>query len=208
MAMWRSSLAGLGLALAACGEAGQFGEPGTTFGVATAANIAAQTAYPGRSTERARARSFAAAAPGRITFAFGSAALDDAARAGLARQADWLRANPDARLSVTGHADRPGTEPANLRLGLARARAVVGALTALGITPERLDAVASAGERAPLIPTEAPERRNRRVEVALAIGPAGPVGDGLDGQRAEEVYRGYVEGTQDPLPEVEQPTVN
>lgn len=100
-----------------------------------------------------------------VGFGTGLASIDDAAREALARVSDILKANPDARIVVTGHADERGPAAYNERLGQKRAQAVADWLVEAGIERARLE-VRSAGEREPLNRehNEAAWRQNRRVE--------------------------------------------
>lgn len=180
--------------LSACDsrQAGQFPNE-ESFGAATTENLLVQAAYlrSDRVIEAWQDR-FEREVPSVVNFAFNSAALDAQARDILRRQAAWLKANPDVRLRVIGHTDLVGSEGYNDRLGLARARAVVRFLVAQGVARNRLDAIVSRGEREPVVPSEGPERRNRRAETRVAGFVDGFVGDGMDGKRAVNVYRAYV----------------
>jgi outer membrane protein OmpA-like peptidoglycan-associated protein len=62
----------------------------------------------------------------------------------LVELAAWLAAHPEVLvLRIEGHADGPGSSVHNLGLSRRRAEAVVAALVALGVAPERLEAVGS-----------------------------------------------------------------
>lgn len=137
------------------------------------------------------ARRFEAEVASTINFAFNSHALDDAARAVLRQQADWIRQFPEVRFTVYGHTDRVGSAAYNQRLGLRRAEAAVLYLVSQGIERSRLDAVVSRGETQPLIVTEGRERRNRRTvtEVSGFVGNHPSV---LNGQYAAIIFRDYV----------------
>jgi OOP family OmpA-OmpF porin len=71
-------------------------------------------------------------------------------------------------MSVTGHADRAGSEAYNLALSLRRADAVRKALIAGGISPDAIT-VAGRGESEPAVPTPdgVREQANRRVEIII-----------------------------------------
>lgn len=73
--------------------------------------------------------------------------LDDAARQTLARQADWLRANPMVRASIEGHADVRRTRNHALALGERRAAAVHSFLLAQGVSPAQLSVISWGKER-------------------------------------------------------------
>ena len=70
--------------------------------------------------------------------------------------------------SVTGHADRAGSEAYNLALSLRRANAVRDALVARGILSQNIS-VAGRGEAEPAVPTPdgVREPANRRVEIII-----------------------------------------
>ena len=65
----------------------------------------------------------------------------------LQKQAAWLKANPQVRLVVEGHADERGTREYNLALGDRRAGAVREYLVSLGVDGGRLDAKSYGKER-------------------------------------------------------------
>lgn len=186
-----------GLVLAACSLTGPAGEGSTShlYGVATAQNINAQIAY-GDPASRIRAlnEAFRAAAQDTVTFEFDESTLDSAARAALDQQVAWLKEHKFVRMTVVGHADRVGTDAYNNRLGLRRAKAVVAYLAGKGISRGRLDAVESRGESEPVVDTEDRERRNRRAVTSVAGFERHFVGDGMDGEVAERIYRAYVGG--------------
>jgi outer membrane protein OmpA-like peptidoglycan-associated protein len=73
-----------------------------------------------------------------------------------------------ARIQLTGHTDRSGSDAYNLALGTRRGEAVKQALVRLGI-PANSIAVISRGESQPLVPTAdgVREPQNRRVEIML-----------------------------------------
>ena len=198
----RSTILIAALALACAGCAGQEvgGNPGgDDFGMATQANLAAQTGRGGMVMDLAQR--FAREVPDTVTFAFDSAVPDSAARAILDRQADWIRQFPEVRFRVFGHTDLVGSADYNHRLGQRRAEAVVDHLVGRGVDRARLQAVVSFGETRPLIPTPDRERRNRRTvtEVSGFVERHPTV---LDGQYARVVQREYVESATRPLPPI------
>jgi outer membrane protein OmpA-like peptidoglycan-associated protein len=159
------------------------------FGQSVARNAAIQTSDP--DFEAALTRRFAEDVPNTITFAFNSDTLDPAARAALKRQADWINQFPEVRFRVYGHTDAVGSDTYNQRLGLRRARAAVSFLIAQGISPDRLDAVASFGETQPVVPVQTQERRNRRT-VTEVFGLVADHPNVLDGKYAQIIYRDYI----------------
>ncbi len=185
--------------LAGCATEVGYRPEAATFGAADATNLLVQSASFQRGAVLAELQSrFAAETPGPVTFAFDQATLDAGARSALDRQAAWLRANPEARVRITGHADLVGGESYNDRLGLLRARAAARYLVARGVERNRIDAVESRGERDPVVAVEAPERANRRAETMVAGLLHGYVGDGMDGRRAALMYTRYTTDTVEP----------
>jgi peptidoglycan-associated lipoprotein len=100
-----------------------------------------------------------------VYFEFDQATLSDEAKETLVRNAEWLRANPNARVQVEGNADERGTNEYNLALGEHRAAAVKGYLSSLGIDSVRL-VVISYGEERPADTGHGEDAwsRNRRVD--------------------------------------------
>lgn len=134
---------------------------------------------------------FAAEVPTTINFAFDSVALDATARAVLDQQAGFMRAFPEVRFSVFGHTDKVGSNRANETLGRRRAQTAVAYLERRGVSRSRLAALVSFGETRPLVPTQSPERANRRTVTEVS----GFVADNplvLDGKYGQIVYRSYV----------------
>jgi peptidoglycan-associated lipoprotein len=89
----------------------------------------------------------------------------------LARKVPLLRANPQVRMRIVGHADERGSVEYNLALGMRRANAVRDYLTGFGIEAGRFDPV-SMGEDMPL-DTRSNEQAwalNRRAEFSIAAG--------------------------------------
>jgi peptidoglycan-associated lipoprotein len=83
-----------------------------------------------------------------IYFGFDSWKIVERAKQTLERDATWLKANPDQKLTIEGHCDERGTLEYNLVLGEKRAKAVKHYLTDLGIDAGRLH-VTSFGKEKP-----------------------------------------------------------
>jgi len=85
------------------------------------------------------------------------------ARETLKTNAEWLKANPSARVEVEGHCDERGTNEYNLALGAKRAQAAKDYLVTLGIPAQRLSTI-SYGKELPVCreSTEACWQKNRR----------------------------------------------
>jgi peptidoglycan-associated lipoprotein len=75
--------------------------------------------------------------------------IDEASRATLAAQAQWLIANPNVRASIEGHADERGTREYNQALGERRANAARDFLVSQGVPTSRL-VVTSWGKERPV----------------------------------------------------------
>ena len=69
-------------------------------------------------------------------------------RALLESHARWLKANPQARLTVEGNCDEHGSREYNLALGQRRAESVTKMLVLMGARPEQIEAI-SFGEEKP-----------------------------------------------------------
>ena len=100
-----------------------------------------------------------------IQFQTGSAAISADSQNLIQQLATIAQDCPD-RLSVNGHTDNVGPETLNYNLSLARAQAVVRALTALGVDAERLTA-RGFGASQPIAENSsaAGKARNRRIEI-------------------------------------------
>lgn len=103
-----------------------------------------------------------------ILFQSGAAILATASEPAIDELATDLAACPDAVVHVEGHTDSDGDDALNLALSVARAEAVVDALIARGVTPERLYAVGY-GESRPIADnaTAAGKQLNRRIVITV-----------------------------------------
>lgn len=101
----------------------------------------------------------------RIHFDFDQSVITPAARDVLARNAEYLLANPGVRVRIEGHCDERGTTEYNLGLGERRAKSAQQYLMDLGVDPNRMSIV-SYGEEMPLDPghNEDAWAKNRRAE--------------------------------------------
>ncbi|MGH7830151.1 MAG: peptidoglycan-associated lipoprotein Pal, partial [Candidatus Binatia bacterium] len=86
----------------------------------------------------------------------------------LKLNADWLKANPSARVEIEGHADERGTNEYNLALGARRAQSARDYLVTLGISAERLSTI-SYGEELPVCKEARDDcwQRNRRARFVI-----------------------------------------
>ena len=87
-----------------------------------------------------------------VTFAHSSAEVvfdtNGKVAAKLDQVASWANENRDGWIVLDGHADRTGSEPANLRLSMARAKAVSERLITAGVDPDQI-VIAAFGEDGP-----------------------------------------------------------
>ncbi|MCX7981859.1 MAG: peptidoglycan-associated lipoprotein Pal [Syntrophales bacterium] len=86
----------------------------------------------------------------------------------LARHAEWLKNNKDAKVTIEGHCDERGTVEYNLALGERRANEAKKYLVSLGVEPERIKTV-SYGKERPIDPRQNEEAwaKNRRAEFII-----------------------------------------
>ena len=77
-----------------------------------------------------------------------------------------LQSAPELRLEIGGHTDNVGTPDANQKLSEARAKSVVAALVAQGVSADRVSAKGY-GQSSPVADnrTEEGRAKNRRVEL-------------------------------------------
>jgi len=127
-----------------------------------------------RAAEAARARAVAAARTtleAMVFFDFDMSEIRDDAAAVLRQKVAILRASPQVRLRIEGHADERGSTEYNLALGNRRAEAVRQFLTGFGLAQNRFEIV-SFGEGRPLQQgsNEAAWARNRRGQFVITAG--------------------------------------
>ncbi len=106
---------------------------------------------------------------GGAVFASGQAQMENTQIPALEDLADWLAANPNKRVTITGHTDTSGQAADNVALSLARAMALRTVLISqYRIAADRISAI-GAGDTAPIVPndTAAGRAQNRRLEVAV-----------------------------------------
>ena len=103
-----------------------------------------------------------------VFFDFDRSTLTPQSQATIKQAADAAKAGNKARLNVTGHADKSGSDEYNMALSLRRANAVKDELVRDGIAATAI-IVVGRGESQPLVPTAdgVKEPQNRRVEIVL-----------------------------------------
>jgi peptidoglycan-associated lipoprotein len=106
-----------------------------------------------------------------VYFDYDSADLLPDARTGLDAKLPHLRAFPQVRIRVSGHADERGSDEYNLALGQRRAAAAKRYLVDQGIDGARIDII-SFGEQQAAVPgsEESAYSRNRRDEFEIVGG--------------------------------------
>ena len=105
----------------------------------------------------------------RIHFDFDKSNITDQAAATLRMNAEWLAANPGARVQIEGHCDERGTNEYNMALGSRRAKSAHEYLRSLGVDAGRMSTI-SYGEELPLDPGSNEEAwaKNRRAEFRVS----------------------------------------
>ena len=129
---------------------------------------AAEAARRAAAEETARAR---AILEEMVFFDYDESAIRADAQDVLSQKVSVLRANPNAALMITGHADERGSIEYNLALGMRRAASVRDYLVGFGLDASRFS-IETLGEDRPLDPgtTEAAYARNRRAEFTITRG--------------------------------------
>jgi peptidoglycan-associated lipoprotein len=149
-------IAGLALALAACGGKQPVAlekPPETAQPVAPVetapGQMTAETLEPVRSTIVPGSQEDLRSQAGGDTVLFGydSYELDAEAKAILTRHAQWLQQNPGVRVTLEGHCDERGTREYNLALGDRRANSAKNYLASLGVDVGRLSTISYGKER-------------------------------------------------------------
>jgi peptidoglycan-associated lipoprotein len=107
----------------------------------------------------------------KVLFNVDQSTINEAARATLSQQANWLNSNTTYTAIIEGHADEQGTREYNLALGARRAAAARDFLVANGVADNRLRTVTFGKER-PLevCSTEACYAKNRRAVTVISAG--------------------------------------
>jgi peptidoglycan-associated lipoprotein len=103
-----------------------------------------------------------------VYFDYDAWSIREDQRSILNQNADWLKANPQARVRLEGNCDQRGTAEYNLALGQKRADAVRTFLEGLGISRNRLETISYGFER----PIERGQNetawaKNRRVDFVV-----------------------------------------
>ena len=103
-----------------------------------------------------------------VLFDFDSSQLSDYAQRVLDRQAAFMKARPETRVIIGGHADERGTREYNLALGERRASSARDYLVTKGVNAARIRIISYGKERPATVgSTEAAWRLNRRAQTSL-----------------------------------------
>jgi len=103
-----------------------------------------------------------------VYFDYDSFAVKPEFQAAVSAFANYMKVDTKAQLMVEGNADERGTTEYNLALGQKRAEAVKRALSVLGVSESRIEAISN-GEEKPRATgsTEAAWAENRRADMVL-----------------------------------------
>lgn len=103
-----------------------------------------------------------------VYYGYDSFSLSSEARAALKKNADWMKANPNARIQIEGHCDERGTVEYNMALGDRRANSAKSYLVRMGVEGDRIETLSYGKERpADLGHNESAWARNRRAVFVL-----------------------------------------
>jgi peptidoglycan-associated lipoprotein len=140
---------------------------GTSTATSTASTSTTATAAEAETPAEKMKREFTKVGT-TVLFDFDSSQLSDYAQKVLDRQAAFLKAQPEARIILGGHADERGTREYNLALGERRAASARDYLVAKGVNSARIRIISYGKERPTAVgSSEAAWRLNRRAESVL-----------------------------------------
>jgi cytochrome c oxidase subunit 2 len=105
---------------------------------AAAAPDASSGAAPAASGSDSSASQPQAALPANVYFETGKSTLPDDAKAAVSAAADYAKAHPDAKFTLSGFTDATGSAEINAKLAKSRAEAVRDALKAAGIAEDHI----------------------------------------------------------------------
>ncbi|HWK55204.1 MAG TPA: peptidoglycan-associated lipoprotein Pal [Hyphomicrobiales bacterium] len=139
---------------------------GTDTAPTTAPSASTQGAGNSGALSQEELRRQAALAKTIFYFEFDKSELRPEDRDALVYHAAELKANPNRRIRLEGHADERGTREYNLALGERRAQAVERYLQVQGVSATQMETISYGEERpADTGTTEAAYTKNRRVEM-------------------------------------------
>jgi peptidoglycan-associated lipoprotein len=156
------------LSLAACSKknTASLGSEGLAADGGAGSNLAGSAAQVPGSEE-----DFAANVGDRVFFEADSTVLSAEGKAGLLKQAAWLKEYPDVAVQIEGHADERGTREYNISLSARRATNVRNFLISQGISAKRVSSIAY-GKEKPAQTCDAEEcwSQNRRGVTVITSG--------------------------------------
>jgi cytochrome c oxidase subunit 2 len=129
------------LADAAAGASGAAAASDAAAGSAPASGADASSAAssaPAAGSDSGASQPQAATLPANVYFDIGKSTLPDDAKAAVAAAADYAKAHPDAKFTLSGFTDATGSATANAKLAKSRAQAVRDALKAAGIAEDHI----------------------------------------------------------------------
>ena len=129
--------AGASGAVAASGADAASGAAAASGGDAAASGAAGVAPASGGS-DSAAASQPQAALPANVYFETGKSTLPGDAQAAVAAAADYAKAHPDAKFTLSGYTDTTGSADLNAKLAKSRAQAVRDALKAAGIAEDHI----------------------------------------------------------------------
>lgn len=151
------------MALAACSKKAPEELPPAPVETARPAEAAPVASTPAGPVKGSQEDFLASVAADKIYFDTDKYDIDTQDQDILRSQAQWLAANPTAKVTVEGHADERGTRDYNLALGERRANAAKNYLASLGVDSARITTISYGKERpAALGSDEAAWAQNRR----------------------------------------------
>ncbi|MEM7259127.1 MAG: OmpA family protein [Pseudomonadota bacterium] len=140
----------------------------TLMGSLTACSLLPSSSEPRLGAARASYENGTSLIVDGVLFDSEQTSLKPGAREIISKTVDYLRDNPYSQVVVEGHTDHLGPARYNQKLSEKRAGAIVNALEARGISPDRITAIGY-GETKPVADNKTAHgrRANRRVEIIL-----------------------------------------
>jgi cytochrome c oxidase subunit II len=147
---------------AAAGESGASGAAAAS-GADQAAAASGATAASGADQASGAAAPATAALPANVYFEVGKSTLPDDAKDAIQAAADYAKAHPDAKFTLSGYTDSSGNADVNADLAKRRAQAVRDAMKAAGIAEDHIIL-----KKPETITGGANAKEARRVEISAA----------------------------------------
>ena len=131
--------------------------------------VDAQEQAPPQSIQELQAEAERSGLLGDVFYDFDKYDLRAEARDRLAKNADFMKRNPELRFTIEGHCDERGTNEYNIALGQSRSTSALDYLVSLGVSGSRFKTI-SYGEERPFC-TESTEvcwQKNRRARFVIS----------------------------------------